>query len=440
MQVSVENTSGLERRLTVQIPGQEIQDKITSKLREIGKTVRIKGFRPGRVPMTVVKQRYGQQARQEIQGEAIQAALQQAIQDEDLRLASMPRLDGEPVDTDDGNFEFIALVEVYPEIAELDVSSITLESPAAEVVDEDIDEMLSTLQDQRTTWDEVERKAEEGDQVMLEYSAETEDGRVPEEGATRMGIVMGKSDFAGLEKVVAKLDAGEEKSAKLTFPDDFRDPALAGKKAQTQVKLISVSEGTRPEVDETFIKSFGVDDGEIEAFRAEIRNNLERELKQARATLLKTNLIEELIKATPDLEVPASIVRQEAAGMAQQMMQQQGQKEVPPEVIQQLVEPFTPQAEKRVRAGLLLGELAQQNEIRIDPVKVREAIDAVAGTYEQPDEVVQLYYSNQQLMQQVESSVLEEQVVDWALENAKVDAKDMKFQEVITAATARAQG
>jgi trigger factor len=171
-------------------------------------------------------------------------------------------------------------------------------------------------------------------------------------------------------------------------------------------------------------------------FRAEIRNNLERELKQATGTVLKARLIEVLLKASPDLEVPVSIVRQEAAGMVAQIFQAQGQQ-VEPEQMESLAEPFMEQAEGRVRAGLLLGELAQQNKIRVDPAKVREAIETAASTYEEPAEVIELYYNNQRLLQQVESSVLEEQVVDWVLENAKVTLREMNFQEVMDAATSR---
>ena len=437
MQVFVENTSGVERRVTVQIPANEIEEKVNAKLAEIRKTVRIKGFRPGRVPPTVVKQRYGKQAQQDVLNEAVQLNLQQAIQEENLRPASMPRLEEAPKANEVGNYEFSALVEVYPDIATIDVGAIEIESPETEVTGEDVSEMLATLRKQRIQWNAVERKAEPGDQVLIEYAGETDEGRVPAEGTQRMAIIMGESGFEALEKVVAAIEPEGEKNAKLTFPENFREPRLAGRKAKVELKVVSVSEGAEPEVDEEFIKSFGVEEGTQEALETEIRGNLERELRQATTTVLKTQLIEQLVKAIPDLEIPEGVVRDEAASMAAQMIQSQGQQ-VDPELVQKLVEPFMDQAEHRVRAGLLMGELAQQNEIRIDSSKVREAIETAASTYEEPAEVVQLYYNNQQLMNQVESSVLEEQVVDWVLENAKVTPKEMKFQEVITAATNRA--
>ena len=436
MQVSVENTNGLEHRMTVTVPGQEIQGKVEEKLRELCKEVRIKGFRPGRVPLSVVKQRYGQQVRQDILNETIQMSLQQAIQDEELRPASMPSLEAEPQNDVGSDFEFSALLEVYPEIGELDVAAMAIERPETEVKDQDVDEMLDTLRKQRQVWNEVERTAQADDQVLLDYVAETEEGRVPAVGNQRLAVIMGASGFDELEEAIVSIPTGEEKNVELTFPEDFREPDLAGKKAKVDLTVVSVSEGTLPELDEEFIQGFGVEDGDLEAFKTEIQNNLERELKQATSTVLKARLIEVLLKASPDLEVPVSIVRQEAAGMVAQILQGQGQQ-VEPEQMESLAEPFMEQAEGRVRAGLLLGELASQNNIHVDPSKVRAAVETAASTYEEPAEVVQLYYKNQQLMQQVESSVLEEQVVDWVLENAKVTPREMKFQEVMDAATSR---
>jgi len=433
MQVSVENTGGLQRRLTVQVPGQEIQQQVETKLKELSKSVRIKGFRPGRVPLSVVRQRYGKQVRLDIVNETMQRSLQQAIRDEELRPASTPRLDVEPENLDAGDLEFSALIEVYPEIDTLDVSGIAIERPEAEITDEDVDEMLETLRGQRKTWEDVERQAQAGDRVLLEYSAETEEGRVPEEGEQRLAIIMGESGFDELEKLLSGLDAGKSKSAKLQFPENFRERKLAGQKAKAEVKLVSVAEGKLPEVDEEFIKGFGVEDGQLDTLREEIRGNLERELKQAVNTLLKSSLIDALLEARPDLEVPDSVVQREAAGMAAQATGAQQQPD--PAIVQAFMEP----ARERVKAGLLMGELARQNQIRINAAKVRETIETVANTYEQPAEVMQLYYGNQRLMEQVESSVLEEQVVDWALENAKVTAKAMKFQEVISSASQAAR-
>jgi len=429
MQVSLENSGGLERRLNVHVPEAEILEKVETKLRELRKQVTIKGFRPGRVPMSVVKQRFGKQVRQDIVNETVQASLQQAIQDEELRPASMPRLDTPPEDLLSGDLEFTAVLEVYPDLDKIDASSLELTRPEAGVVDDDVADMLQTLREQRKTWTPVERNAQDGDQVVIEYVAETKEGRVPEDGKQKMAIIMGESGFDELEKAIAKIPPGEEKKVKLKFPENFQEAALADQKAKVELRVESVSEGSLPEVDEEFIKTFGIEDGSIDTLREEIRRNLGRELEQALTSMMKSQLINELVKAVPDLEVPLSIVREEAAGMSAQASARAGM-----EPDDSLAEIFMEQAEGRVRSGLLLGALAQQNNIRVDGARVRQAIEKMASTYEQPAEVMQMYYGNERLLQQVESAVMEEQVVDWVLENAKVTTREMKFQEVIAGA------
>lgn len=434
MQVSVENAGGLERRVTVQIPEAEIQGKVDSRLQEISKQAKIKGFRPGRVPMSVIRQRYGKQVRMEVANEAIQNSLQQAIRDEKLRPASTPQVREVPAGLNKGDLSFTAVLEVFPEFGVLDVSAMEIEKPDAEVTAADVDEMLNTLRDQRRTWKPVERAAQSGDQVQFEYVANTSEGRVPEQGHQRLAILLGASGFAGLEAALTGLKANDEASADLEFPENFREPALAGKKASVELKVSAVSEVFRPEVDEEFVRSFGVADGTVETLRTEIKANLERELRQAVTSILKMNIIDALVKTSPNLALPESIVRQEAASLAGRAAAQAGREPAPEDAVS-----FMDKAAERVRGGLLLGELARQNKVRIDRAKVRQAVETIAQTYESPAEVVQLYYSNEQLMSQVENTVLEEQVVDWVLEHAKVARKEMKFQDVISGATGRNQ-
>ena len=430
MQVSVENTSSVEKRLKIQVPAEEIQKQITARIREIGKQVRIKGFRPGRVPFSVLKQRYGPQATQEVIQQTAQSSLQQAIQDESLRIAASPRLEKEPVLDDETGLEFNAIIEVYPELGAIEVSDIAIERPEVSVTEGDIDEMLETLKKQRIKWTEVERKPVNGDQVLMEYTAETDEGTLPEKDKYRLAIILGESGFEELEKAVTKMSPGEEKNVKLEFPADYREPALAGKKAKVALNLAKVQEGELPEVDEEFAKLFGVTEGGVEELRTEIRKNLERELNQAVTTQLKTQVADRLLEMHEDLEVPESIVTAEAHNMLQQML-----RGAEIDVTEEMLNHFREPARKRVRSGMLLGELAQQNKIKIDASKVREAIEEIAQTYEEPREVVQMYYNDQRLLQSVENSVLESQVVDWVVNNAKVTDKPMSFQEAINAAT-----
>jgi trigger factor len=429
MQVSVENISTVETHLKIQVPPEEVKKQIDARLREIGKQVQLKGFRPGRIPFKILNQRYGKQATQEVVQQTAQSALRQAVEQESLRIAANPRVASEPK-LDDSGLEINAIIETYPELDAIDVSSINIERPDVTVVDQDVNDMLETLKKQRVEWNDVDRKPGDGDQVLVEYAARVDEDTVPEEGNLRLAIILGESGFEALEKVVRKMSRNDEKEVKLEFPADFREPALAGKKAEVSLTLKQVQESELPEIDEEFIKSFGVASGDVEELKTEIRKNLERELGQAVNTQLKTQLIERLLEMHPDLEVPASIVTNEAHNLLQQMLR--GAKL---DITREMLDHFKDPATKRVRSGLLLAELAQQNKIKIDGPKVREAIELIAETYEEPQEVVQMYYSDQNLLQSVENSVLESQVVDWVVNHAKVTDKPMSFQEVINSAT-----
>ena len=430
MQVSVESTSAIEKRVKIQVPAEEVKQKIDARLREIGKQVKLKGFRPGRVPFSVLRQRYGPQATEEVIQSTAQASLQQAIEQESLRVAAMPRLEGVPVLDNETGLEINAIIEVYPELGDIDVAEITIERPDVSVTDGDVADMLDTLKRQRMVWTDVERKPVDGEQALVEYTAETDDGTVPEKGKHRLAVVLGESGFDALEKVVRNMSPGDEKDIELEFPADYREPALAGKKAKVALTLANVQQGALPEIDEEFVKSFGVESGNASELNIEIRSNLERELKQAVTTQLKTQLVERLLESHADMEVPASIVTNEANNMLQQML-----RGAEIEVTQDMLDHFMEPAAKRVRSGLLLGELARQNDIVIDGAKVREAIEQVAQTYDEPREVVQMYYNDQRLLQAIENSVLENQVVDWVVNNAKVTDKAMSFQDAINAAT-----
>lgn len=430
MQVSVEKSSALQRKLTVQVPGDGLQKKIDARLRELGKQVKIKGFRPGRVPFKVLQQRYGKSVQQEIVAQEVQSSLAQALQQESLRPASSPVLESEPSLQSGGDLEFTASIEVFPEVAAIDTASIEIKKPTAQVTESDVGNMLDTLRAQRQTWTDLEQPGTAGQQVTVEYAADTDAGRVPESGKQRISVVMGQSGFDDLEKAVAKLGPGEQTTAKLKFPDEYQDAKLAGQKVKTELGVIKVQQAVLPEVDAEFIKSFGIASGELDELNSEIRSNLERELKQATMSYLKVQLVDKLLKMHPDMEVPEGMVRDEAANLQRQAASRMGI-----EAEKQELEPFMGIARNRVKSGLLLSEIARQNSIMVDGARVRQAIETVADTYEQPQEVVRLYYSEQRLLSAVENSVLEEQVVDWVLEQAKVTEESMNFNDVINAAS-----
>lgn len=434
MQVTVEKSSELQRKLKVKVPSGDLQKKIDSRLREIGKQVKIKGFRPGRIPHKVLMQRYGKSVQNEIVSEVVQSSLFEAIEKESLRPASNPVLDDLPEIADGDDFEFTASIEVYPEIDSIDVGDIEIKRPETGVIDSDIDEMLQTLRRQRQTWADSEDAAEEGNLVTVEFIAETKEERIPEEGRQGLNLLMGSTGFDDLEKAVSGLKAGGTKKLKLQFPEHYGDEKLAGKKAGVELEVLKVQRSELPEIDEEFIRSFAVESGAMDDMRKEVRGNLERELETATKSYLKAQLVGSLLETFANLNVPESIVRQEAESLRDRIAQQQGQEPGEIEVGQ-----FTERATRRVRSGLLLAELARQNHINIDGARVRKAIETVAETYEQPLEVVQMYYGNQQLLQGVENMVLEEQVVDWALDHAKVSDETMSFKEVINEATIAGQ-
>lgn len=430
MHVSVEHTGGLQRRLTVQIPAAEIDEKVATRLKQLTKQVKIKGFRPGKVPLSVVRQRYGKQVWTEIANEAMQASLQKAIRDEKLRPASAPQVHDLPDTVSGGDLCFSAELEVYPEVGAIDVSDLEIERPDAEVTEADVDNMLETLREQRRRFEAVERGPRKGDHVTWEYAAHTDEGRVPEEGHQRLALIMGESGFDALESVLEQLAPQGETETQLDFPASFRDPVLAGKSARVELRLVQVAEPRLPEVNEDFIRSFGVEDGTMESLRREIRMNLERELRQATTSIMKVRIINALLTRLPDLEVPDSLVRQEAASLAARVAARQGREATAEEA-----SGYTALATGRVRGGLLMSEIARQNALRIDRARVRSAIETIAQTYEDPAEVVRMYHGNPGLMAQVENSVLEEQVVDWVLENAKVSPKATAFKDVIASAS-----
>ncbi len=423
MQVSVEKTGDLERRMTVQVPAENIDSKVSGRLDELRRQVRLKGFRPGRVPMNIIRQRYGDQVREEVLQQVMQSSLQEAIGEQKLRVAGVSSLQPTPPG-DGGDFEFTAELEVFPEIPELDVSDMEIERPEAEITDADVDDMIETLREQRRTFSEVERAAADGDRVRLGYVAELDGERLPEQGEHEIAPVLGElTAFESLEDAVRGMSAGEEKEVELTFPANYRHGGLAGKTAQVKLSVKAVDAAELPEVDETFAEAFGVEGG-IDELRDGVRKNLERELRQAVNNRLRKAVTDGLGERFAEMPVPASSVDQEVRELQSQLQQQTGQQPPPAENLRG-------SAEQRVRLGMLLGELARQNDISIDPARVQARIEEIAETYDQPSEVIELYRSEPRLMDQVENMVLEDQVIDWVLDNAKVENKAMSFKELM---------
>lgn len=430
MQVSLETTSGLERRLTITLPADQIDGAVNKRLQEMSRRVRLDGFRPGKVPMKVVKRRYGAGARQEVLGEMMQASFVEAIQQEKLNPAGAPSVEPK-TDAEGEEFSFVATFEVYPEIALNEFSGIQVERPVAEVQDGDIDEMIETLRKQSSTFEEVERAAEQGDQITFDYAG-TKDGEAFEggsaEGAT-LELGSGRM-IPGFEDGLVGVSTGEEKVLELTFPEDYQAKELAGQAVEFACKVHKVAAPALPALNEEFFARFGVQEGGVEEFRAEVSKNMERELRQAIKSKVKNQVMDGLL-AIHDIDVPSALTGQEIDRMREQAVQQFGGAQGGFDPKQLPAELFESDAKKRVALGLLIGEVVKQREVKVDDDRVRTMIEEMASAYQEPRQVVDWYYSNEEQLSQVKYVVLEEQVVDTILDAAQVTDKQCSYQEAI---------
>jgi len=425
MQFSVENVGKLERKLTVKFPAERFETQVSQRIAEMSRTVRLKGFRPGKVPATVIQQRFGAQVRGEVLSDLIGSTLREAFEKENLRPVANPAIDttGKP---ENGEIAYTATFEVMPEFPEIDIASLEIQRPTAEVTDADIEKMIETLRQQRRSFDEVERPSVEGDFVMFEYSAVAGDYRFPNEGLERAGSVIGSGTlFKALDAALVGRKAGEEFESDVEFPADFRNDQLAGKTAKVSFKIIKVQQPNLPEVDAAFIELFGITDGDIATFRKEVRANLERELKAALMGRLKSQVAEKLATAHSELEVPNLMVQSEARSLAAGSVPR-GQQPPP-----QLIDSAMPAARMRVIAGLLMGEIARKQELKLDRTRLAEQLAAIASTYEEPEKVIELYNGDPQLMSGLQNRVMEDQVAEWVAEHAKTTAQNLSFDEVM---------
>ena len=429
MQVSVETTEGLERKLTIAIPGDRVDMAVNARLKEAAQTIRLNGFRQGKVPLKVVKNKFGKGVRQEVVGELMNQTYFEAIAQESLKPAGQPRI--EPTSIDEGkDVEFVAVFEVYPEIELPNFAAIKAERLVAEVSENDIDEMIETLRKQRQTWVPVERAAADGDMVNIDYVGKKGGEEFQGGKAAGQNLVLGSERMIpGFENGVIGKVAGDEFTLQLKFPDEYHSEELAGAEVEFELKLNTVSEQSLPEVNEDFFKSFGVEEGGVEAFREEVTNNMQREMKTASRNKLKTTLMDALI-SDMEVTIPAALMSNEINQLKHQTVQQMGggQGFDPQNMPDDL---FKEQAKRRVTLGLVLGEVISQQNIQADAGKVRAAVEELAATYESPEEVVKWYYSNEEQLKGIESSVLEDEVFDYIIEQAEVSDKEVSYQEVI---------
>lgn len=426
MQVSVESGEGLERKLTIQVPAETVDKEVESRLNSLRSRVKVDGFRPGKVPLKVVKQQYGGSVLQEVVGEVMQNTLREAVIQEKLNPAGNPSI--EPTQIEPGKpLEYIATFEVYPEIELADFSALEIERETAEVTDADVDNMIDTLLKQRTTYDTVERASQDGDQVVINFVGSI-DGTEFEGGkAESVPVVIGSgSMIPGFEEHLSGKSAGDEFKFDVDFPADYHAAELKGKTASFDTKVISVAEPKAPALDEDFAKSFGVEDGSIEQLRKDIRDNMERELRNKLSENLKKNVMEKLLQAN-DVLVPKALIDHECDNLQKQMMEAgnlQSGMSLPKEL-------FEGEAKRRVSLGLIIGEAVKASEIKPDAARITAKVEELAQTYEDPQEVINHYNNNPQLKQSLEALVMEEMVVEWIVDQAKVTDKSANFQDLM---------
>ena len=432
MQVSVESVGSLERRMTFRLPADSLDSQVGGRLREIARTARIKGFRPGKVPAKVIEQRYGEQVRAEVLDGLLRESFDSAVRENELRLAGSPRIEPQGEGAE-GELAYVATFEVVPDFGEIDVAKLQVVRHVAEVGEDDIDRMIENLRLQRRTWQAVERGAKDGDRVEFETWSQAGDQRVPAEGVEKGRTVLGSDQlFTDIEAALRGMAAGDEKAIDVDFPADWRVSALAGKSVKVSLKALGVAEPVMPEADAEFIRSFGVKSGEMDEFRKEIRSNLQRELKGALMNRLRRSVGEQIIATYGHVEMPARMVEAEARALSQQAAEQarrQGRKvgELPADAWKG----FEDAARKRVLVGLLVGEVARRNELRLDQSRLEETLGLIASTYEEPEQVVELYRNDARLMSGLRNRVMEEQVTDWIAERATHTDETLSFQEAI---------
>ena len=426
MQVSVENIGKLERKLTVTCPRQRFDTQVSDRMAEMSRTVRLKGFRPGKVPKTLIQQRFGEQIRDEVLSDLIGTTLREAFEQKDLQPVADPSIDvTHPPES--GNLSYTATFEVMPELPDIDVSKLAIDRQVAEVTDADVERMIYTLRQQRRRFDVVERAAQEGDFVMFDYQARLDTGLVPEKNMQRAGHILGsEQDFKALDEALMSRSASESFETAVTFPEQFRNQELAGKNAMVSFSIVNVQSPHLPDVNADFVQLFGIANGDLETFKQAIRANLERELKANLLTRLKSEVAEKLATAYADLDVPEMLINGEAENLASSSLAKDQSSPSP-----ELVASARPVARKRVLAGLLMGEVARRQDIKVDNARVLEQLHSIASTYEDPEKVITLYRKDSKLMSELHSRVIEDQVVEWVVKHATTNVQEASFEEIM---------
>jgi trigger factor len=440
MQVSIETTSGLERRLTVGVPADRVDSEVNQRLQEAAKTIRLDGFRPGKVPMRVVRQRFGADVRQEVLGEIMSQSFYEAVNQENLKPAGQPSI--EPKTLEEGkDIEFVATFEVFPDIELVELADLKIERPQAEIDEEDLETMIQGFRKQQGSYEDVERDVQADDKVNIDYAG-TRDGEAFDGGnAEASDLTIGSNSMIpGFEGGIVGMKIGDEKVLSLTFPEDYHSEELKGASVEFKIKVNSIKEQVLAEMDDEFFAKFGVSEGGEDNFREEITKNMQRELKNAIKATVKQQVMDGVVAAHDGLDVPAALIDQEISAMRRQMFQQFGGAGAAPDLDLDSLLPadmFQEEASKRVKLGLILNAYISKQSLKADADTVRQTIEEMAATYQDPEEVINHYYSNKDQLSSIESMVLEDQIVEKMLESADITENVCNYQQVLEQARAQ---
>ena len=431
MQANLETLSSLERRLSITLPLDKVNNEVESRLKRLARTVKLHGFRPGKVPMKIVEQQFGGQVRQEVLGDAVQQSFGEAVKEKNLRVAGYPRIEVKPGEKPADQFEYVATFEVYPDVAIGSLADAKIERPLVSINDAEVDKTIEILRKQRTHFHAVERGAQTGDQISMDYrgtiAGETFEGGT---GADQTALLGGGQLLADFEKNLVGMKAGESRAFDVHFPADYHGKEVAGKEAHFEVQLKQVQEPHVPAADAEFAKSLGIADGDLEKMRADVKANLEREVRRRAETRIKDQVMKSLLDATK-VEVPRALLDIEVERLTQNMRRDMEQRGIKAAQIPMPKEAFEPEALRRVSLGLILAEMVKLHKLDAKPDQIKAVVQEYAQSYEKPDEVVRWYYQQPERLREVESLVLENNVVQWTLSNAKVEDKPTNFDDLM---------
>lgn len=427
----VEQIGQLERRIRITIPLAQIETEVENRLKNIARKAKVAGFRPGKVPMKIVAQQYGGQVRQEVISETGSQHISDTLREQQLKIAGLPTIEPSSMETGTEQLEFTATFEVYPEITLADLSQVTIKRPAITVSEQDVEKTIDILRDQRAKFEAVARAAQSGDQVEIDYEGKI-DGEAFVGGSAKGYLVtLGEGrTLPEFETGLNGMQAGEEKTFAVNFPSDYHGKEVAGKTAQFHVQMKAVNGKVLPEIGAEFAQALGVADGDIAKMRAEVRGNIEKEVAKRVETKVKEQVMQALLDANP-VTVPRALVDNEIERLRERMLQDFQGRGMKTDNMPMPGDIFEEQARRRVSLGLILAEVVKAHNVRAQPDQVRAEVEALAESYEKPQEVVAWYYENPTRIAEVESVVLEKNVVSWALQQMQVEDQTTPFDELM---------